>query len=131
MKNINLIAKIITKVLEITYYVATALMACVAFCAAFVPKGLKYFMDVEKDIEQLTSSVIRVFKTRYPMDYEPVIEDIVADEILFYAHAVLRVGIEDNVWYKVGKSKNLGLEGLSKILWGIVLVAVGCIFALF
>ena len=52
------------------------------------------------------------------MDYEPVIEDIVADEILFYAHAVLRVGIEDNVWYKVGKSKNLGLEGLSKILWG-------------
>ena len=52
------------------------------------------------------------------MDYEPVIEDIVADEILFYAHAVLRVGIEDNVWYKVGKSKNLGLDGLSKILWG-------------
>lgn len=47
MKNINLIAKIITKVLEITYYVATALMAGVAFCAAFVPKGLKYFMDVE------------------------------------------------------------------------------------
>jgi len=46
MKNINLIAKIITKVLEITYYVATALMACVAFCAAFLPEGLKYFMDV-------------------------------------------------------------------------------------
>ena len=88
------------------------------FCAEIDGEYKSYFQYIEKDIEQLNSSVIRVFKTRYPMDYEPVIEDIVADEILFYAHAVLRVGIEDNVWYKVGKSKNLGLEGLSKILWG-------------
>ena len=88
------------------------------FCAEIDGEYKSYFQYIEKDIEQLNSSVIRVFKTRYPMDYEPVIEDIVADEILFYAHAVLRVGIEDNVWYKVGKSKNLGLDGLSKILWG-------------
>ena len=88
------------------------------FCAEIDGEYKSYFQYIEKDIAQLTSSVIRVFKTRYPMDYEPVIEDIVADEILFYAHAVLRVGIEDNVWYKVGKSKNLGLDGLNQVLWG-------------
>ena len=88
------------------------------FCAEIDGEYKSYFQYIEKDIEQLNSSVIRVFKTRYPMNYEPVIEDIVADEILFYAHAVLRLGIVDNVWYKVGKSKNLGLDGLSKILWG-------------
>ena len=88
------------------------------FCAEIDGEYKSYFQYIEKDIEQLNSSVIRVFKTRYPMNYEPVIEDIVADEILFYAHAVLRVGIEDNVWYKVGKSKNLGLDGLNQVLWG-------------
>ena len=88
------------------------------FCAEIDGEYKSYFQYIEKDIEQLNSSVIRVFKTRYPMDYEPVIEDIVADEILFYAHAVLRVGIVDNVWYKVGKSKNLGLDGLNQVLWG-------------
>ena len=88
------------------------------FCAEIDGEYKSYFQYIEKDIEQLNSSVIRVFKTRYPMDYEPVIEDIVADEILFYAHAVLRLGIVDNVWYKVGKSKNLGLDGLNQVLWG-------------
>ena len=42
------------------------------------------------------------------MDYEPDIEEIVKDDIHFCAHTILKLGILDNVWYKVGKSKNLG-----------------------
>ena len=57
---------------------------------------------------QLNSSVIRVFKKHNPMDYEPDIEEIVKDDIHFCAHTILKLGILDNVWYKVGKSKNLG-----------------------
>ena len=79
-----------------------------------------FFQYIEKDILQLGSSVIRAFKTRYPMDYKPVIEDIVKDEILFYAHTILRVGIEYGAWYKVGKSKELGLSGLNNVMFGDV-----------
>ena len=90
------------------------------FCVEIDNEYKCFFQYIEKDILQLGSSVIRAFKTRYPMDYKPVIEDIVKDEILFYAHTILRVGIEDGAWYKVGKSKELGLDGLSKVLWGTV-----------
>ncbi len=54
-------------------------------------------------MDQLNSRVIRVLKQRYPMDYVPVLKDIVADEVDFYAHTILRDGIEDGIWYKVGK----------------------------
>ena len=88
------------------------------FCVEIDNEYKCFFQYIEKDLEQLNSSVIRAFKTRYPMDYKPVIEDIVKDEILFYAHTILRVGIEDGAWYKVGKSNELGLDGLCKVLWG-------------
>lgn len=65
----------------------------------------------------LNSSTIRVFKHRYPMDYKPDIESIVKDEVLFYHHTVLRPGIAERVWYKVGKSPELGIEGLENILF--------------
>jgi hypothetical protein len=90
------------------------------FCVEIDNEYKCFFQYIEKDVFQLGSSVIRAFKTRYPMDYKPVIEDIVKDEILFYKHTILRVGIEDGAWYKVGKSKELGLDGLSKVLWGTV-----------
>ncbi len=56
----------------------------------------------------LNSSVIRVFAKHYPMDYVPVFEDIVKDDVYFYAHAILRFGILYNAWYKVGKHPDLG-----------------------
>ena len=90
------------------------------FCAEIDGAYKCYFQYIEKDLEQLNSSVIRAFKTHYPMDYKPVIDEIVKDEILFYKHTILRVGIEVGAWYKVGKSKELGLDGLSKVLWGTV-----------
>lgn len=89
------------------------------FCAEIENEYKCYFQYIEKDLECLNSSVIRVFKTRYPMESNPDMDDIVKDDVLFYAHTVLRAGIDFNTWYKVGKSKELGLDGLSEVLWGI------------
>ena len=35
---------------------------------------------------------------------------VAADEVEFYAHTVLKFGILYDVWYKVGKSKDIGGE---------------------
>ena len=78
------------------------------FCVEIDGQYKCYFQYVANDLTQLNSSVIRVFKTHYPIDYVPDIEAIVNDEVYFYAHTILRVGIDAGAWYKVGKSKNVG-----------------------
>ncbi len=88
------------------------------FCAEIGNEYKCYFQYMAKDSSLLYSAAIRVFKTRYPMDYEPDVEDIVKDEVLFYTHTFLRTGLDAKAWYKVGKSKELGLEGLKKIVFG-------------
>lgn len=75
------------------------------FCAEIDNECKRFFQYVANDIECLNSSVIRVFKTKYPMDYKPNIEEIVKDEVEFYAHTILKFGIVFNAWYKVGTSK--------------------------
>ena len=67
-----------------------------------------YFQYVAKDTTQLTSSVIRIFKRKYALDDNPDLEDVVLSEVNFYAHAFISWDIKENVWEKVGKSKNLG-----------------------
>jgi len=42
------------------------------------------------------------------MDDSPDLEDVVADHVDFYAHTVLMFGITENIWRKVGKSRNVG-----------------------
>lgn len=78
------------------------------FCVEIDNEYKCFFQYVANDRAWLNSSVIRVFKKHYPMDYVPEIEEIVQDEEHFCAHIILRVGIEDGTWYKVGKSANLG-----------------------
>ena len=63
------------------------------FCVEIDNGYKRFFQYIINDIEALNSSVIRVFKTYYPMDYRPIIEEIVMDEVEFYAHTVLRAGI--------------------------------------
>lgn len=87
------------------------------FCAEIGNECKRYFQYVANDIEYLNSSVIRVFKTKYEMDYKPIIEDIVNDEVEFYAHTILKFGIVFNAWYKVGTSKNIR-EGYKEALFG-------------
>ncbi len=78
------------------------------FCAEIDNECKRFFQYVANDLEELNSSVIRVFKTKYPMDYKPNIEEIVKDEVEFYAHTILKFGIVFNAWYKVETSKNIG-----------------------
>ena len=70
------------------------------FCAEINNEHKRFFQYVANDLEELNSSVIRVFKPRYPMDYKPVIEDLVKDEVEFYAHTILKFGIVFNAWTK-------------------------------
>jgi len=35
-------------------------------------------------------------------------DEIVADEVDFYSHTVLKFGIQENAWTKVGKNKDVG-----------------------
>lgn len=88
------------------------------FCAEINGEYKSYFQYVCNDINQLNSSVIRVFKTRYPMEYEPVLKDIINDEIAFYAHTVIRAGIDFNAWYKVGKPVTIDNSKHDNVLWG-------------
>lgn len=78
------------------------------FCVEVDNQIKRYFQYIVNDQEMLNSSVIRIFKTHYPMSYKPVIEDIIQDEVEFYAHTVLKFGIVYNAWYKIGKSNDVG-----------------------
>ena len=42
------------------------------------------------------------------MNYIPNVDEIIQDEVYFYAHTVLRSGLHAGAWYKVGTSKNVG-----------------------
>ena len=78
------------------------------YCTEIDNQYKVYLQYIAKDLEQLNSTVIRVFKKRYPINYEPILEDIVKDDIDFYAHVMLNNGIRDGVWYKVGTHNDLG-----------------------
>jgi len=68
----------------------------------------KYMQYIVSDLMQLNSDVIRAFKTTYPNDTKPSIEEIVKDEIDFYAHCVTKLGIKMGLWEKVGNSREIG-----------------------
>lgn len=78
------------------------------FCVEIEGQHKRYFQYIANDLSQLNSSVIRVFKRKYPMDYVFNADEVIDDEIDFYAHAILRIGILENTWYKVGKHSNVG-----------------------
>ena len=78
------------------------------FCSEIDGQCKRFFQYFAIDSTMLNSSVIRVFKQHYPMDYIPDISEIIVGEVEFYAHTVLRRGIADGIWYKVGKSLELG-----------------------
>ena len=72
------------------------------FCVEVDSKNKRFFQYITTDMSVLNSSVIRVFKKTYPIDWKPDMDVIVDDEVDFYAHTVLSVGIRNNTWYKVG-----------------------------
>ena len=71
--------------------------------SAKLPDGTKgHFQFVAIDKANMSSTVIRVFKKRYALNETPSIDEIVHGEVAFYAHTILRVGIEDGAWEKIG-----------------------------
>ena len=70
-------------------------------------KSKKYMQYIANDITQLNSDVIRAFKKTYTIDDNPSLEEIVKDEIHFYAHCVLKFGIKMDLWKKVGNNKDV------------------------
>ena len=78
------------------------------FCIEIDGEYKLFFQYVANDYSYLNSSVIRVFKNKYPMDYKPNIDEIVKDEVWFYVHVMLNNGVRDGIWYRVGKHADLG-----------------------
>lgn len=68
----------------------------------------RYMQYVVSDTTNLNSDVIRVFKKKYPLSEKPKIEDIVKDEVLFYAHCDSRHGIRLEYWSLYGNTENIG-----------------------
>ncbi len=95
------------------------------FCTEFGNGTKGYFQYIAKDRTQLNSPVIRAFKTHYPINKELSTDDIVNDEIDFYAHTILRPGIAENGWYKVGKSANIGDNEIQNVIFGNSLIHGG------
>ena len=78
------------------------------FCINIDNKEKVFFQFLTTDITQLNSCVIRVFKKKYCISYTPTINEILKDEIDFYVHTIIKLGIKNNVWEKVGHSMDLG-----------------------
>ena len=56
------------------------------------------------DLTQLNSDVIRAFKKTYPIDCKPDLQEVVSDEVDFYAHVVTKRGIKMKLWEKAGNA---------------------------
>ena len=78
------------------------------FSVALNNGNQRFFQYIANDYSQLNSSVIRVFKKEYPAEYELNSEEVVKDEVDFYAHVILKFGIIEGAWQKVGKSQDVG-----------------------
>lgn len=68
----------------------------------------RYFQYVTNDLKQLNSDVIRGFSKIYSIDENPNIEELVKDDVLFYAHCVSKWGVKLGFWTKIGNIKNVG-----------------------
>ena len=74
-----------------------------------------YLQFIAIDISYLNSVAIRVFKRKYPLDYVFNADEVVNDEVMFYAHTLIQPGLKQGIWSKVGKSKDVG--DLEKVLF--------------
>lgn len=78
------------------------------FTVSISDNSKKYFQYISNDLTQLNSDVIRAFSKIYSINETPDLSVIVADEVDFYAHCVLKFGIKMNLWEKVGNITNVG-----------------------
>jgi hypothetical protein len=67
----------------------------------------KFFQYIANDSTQLNSDVIRVFKKIYLSNDHPNLDKIINDDIDFYAHCVVNLGVKLGLWEKIGKNENI------------------------
>jgi hypothetical protein len=71
-----------------------------------VEDGKKYFQFICLDYTQLNSEVIRAFKKKYSKSYRAIPDEIVAGEVEFHAHTMIRLGYKMGLYTKVGSDRN-------------------------
>ncbi len=69
---------------------------------------IRYMQLIAIDLTQLNSDVIRAFKKKYSINDKPILEEIVKDEVFFYAHCVTKFGIKLNLWTQIGNIEDVG-----------------------
>jgi hypothetical protein len=78
------------------------------FCVRLDERTKGYFQYVAIDRSQLDSPVIKAFKRRYPIDTDPDLSEVLADDVDFYAHVELPWGVKMGLWVKVGHVNDVG-----------------------
>lgn len=68
----------------------------------------RYIQYVVSDMTQLNCDVIRAFQKKYSIDSNPSVDEIVNDEVDFYAHCATKLGIKMGCWTLYGNSQNVG-----------------------
>lgn len=65
----------------------------------------KYIQYIANDLTQLNSDVIRGFRKAFPLDDHPTVREVISDEVMFYSHTMVSLGVKMGLWEKVGKSE--------------------------
>lgn len=68
----------------------------------------RFFQYIVSDITMLNSSVIRVFKKEYLITDTINWNEVVKGEVDFYAHTILRVGLDYNLWELAANVPEIG-----------------------
>ncbi|MBU0474660.1 MAG: hypothetical protein KKF62_10910 [Bacteroidetes bacterium] len=78
------------------------------FSAEIDDTSKKYLQYVARDLTQLNSDVIRVFEEIYPIDFTPDLSNVIKGKVEFYAHCVIKWGVKQKYWEKVGSNSEIG-----------------------
>ncbi len=74
------------------------------YCAELKSGTTRYFQYLIDDPCQLNSETIRVFNFKGKKNIPDDLDKVIQSGVEFYAHVVIKWGIQRNFWYKVGYS---------------------------
>ena len=68
----------------------------------------KFFQFIANDVTQLNSNVIRAFKKEYSSEVYPELSEVINDNVDFYAHCIIKLGLKMALWDKIGNFSDIG-----------------------
>ncbi|RYE23877.1 MAG: hypothetical protein EOP51_09225 [Sphingobacteriales bacterium] len=80
--------------------------------------GKRIFKYIADDLTQLNSEVIKIFKLNYAQTDDLSLDYAVTDQVDFYAHTNIKLGVKLRIWKKIGNTSNVGSH--SEILFKIM-----------